>query len=144
MGLEGFFSLAAMALSLVHGKEKDRFLRTLFYLCLPQVMCESMRIESISWLFVKSEQLFCFLLCEGVLAWYALRAEPKKLRSWAPAITGLVTCGIVIVAEFAKDGKIVSPFSGQMISQWIIYGVVALALAAMAIMEHRGYRRIAN
>ena len=48
------------------------------------------------------------------------------------------------MAEFAKDGKIVSPFSGQMISRWIIYGVVAVALAAMAIMEHRGYRRIAN
>lgn len=142
--LEGLFALIAMVLSLVHRDEKYRWVRTLFYLCLPQIICESLRWISISWRFVRSEQLFCFLLCEGVLAWYALRTEPKKLRSWTPAITGLVVCGVVIVAEFAKDGKIVSPFTGQMISQWIIYGVVAIALAVMAFMEHKGYKGIHN
>ena len=136
--LEGLFSLVAMALSLVHREEKYRWVRTLFYLCLPQIICESLRLTSISWRFVRSEQLFCFLLCEGVLAWYALRSGKGRLRSWIPAITGLIVCGLVIVAEFAKDGKIT--LGGHMISQWIIYGVVAAALGVMAAMEHRGYR----
>ena len=138
--LEGIFSLIAMILSLVHRDEKYRWIRTLFYLCLPQIIHESLRWVSISWRFVRSEQLFCFLLCEGVLIWYALRAEPKKLRSWVPALTGLLVCGVVIVAEFAKDGKIM-PF-GHMMSQWAIYGIVAAMLALMAFMEHKGHQRI--
>ena len=134
---EGFFSLIAMVLSLVHGKEKDRFLRTLFYLCLPQILLESMRSESISWLFVRSEQLFCYLLCEGVLVWYAFRAGRKKMRSWLPAIVGLVVCGIVIVGEFALDGKIT--FGESAAPQWIIYSIIAAALAVLAVMEHHGH-----
>ena len=136
--LEGFFSLAAMVLSLVHGKEKDRFLRTLFYLCLPQVMCESMRIESISWLFVKSEQLFCFLLCEGVLVYYAIRRNPGSFRSWLPALAGLPVAGLIVVGEFALDGKIT--FGGEAAPFWAIYIVYALALGFLAFMEHRGRR----
>ena len=140
--LEGIFSLIAMILSLVHRDEKYRWVRTLFYLCLPQIIHESLRWVSISWRFVRSEQLFCFLLCEGVLVWYALRGERKKLRAWAPALTGLLVCGVVIVAEFAKDGKIM-PF-GHMMSQWAIYGVVAVMLALMAFMEHKGHKRLSN
>lgn len=138
--LEGAFSLVAMVLSLVHRDEKHRWLRTLFYLCLPQILCESMRNTSIAWLFVRSEQLFCFLLCEGVLVWYAFRAGRKRLGSWAPALTGLGVCALVIVAEFALDGKIA--FGSHLISHWLIYGVVVAGLAAMAVMEHRGYRKI--
>ena len=137
---EGFFSLIAMVLSLVHGKEKDRFLRTLFYLCLPQILLESMRSESISWLFVRSEQLFCYLLCEGVLVWYAFRAGRKQLSSWIPAVVGLVVCGIVIVGEFALDGKIT--FGESAAPQWIIYSIIAATLAVMAVMEHRGHAAV--
>ena len=137
---EGFFSLIAMVLSLVHGKERDRFLRTLFYLCLPQILLESMRSESISWLFVRSEQLFCYLLCEGVLVWYAFRAGRKEMRSWIPAIIGLVVCGIVIVGEFALDGKIT--FGESAAPQWIIYSIIAATLAVMAVMEHRGHAAV--
>ncbi len=140
--LEGIFSLIAMILSLVHRDEKYRWVRTLFYLCLPQIIHESLRWVSISWRFVRSEQLFCFLLCEGVLVWYALRGERKKFRAWAPALTGLLVCGVVIVAEFAKDGKIM-PF-GHMMSQWAIYGIVAAMLALMAFMEHKGHKGIHN
>ena len=140
--LEGIFSLIAMILSLVHRDEKYRWVRTLFYLCLPQIIHESLRWVSISWRFVRSEQLFCFLLCEGVLVWYALRTEPKKLRSWQPAITGLIVCAVVIVAEFTKDGKIM-PF-GHMMSQWAIYGIVAVMLAVLAFMEHKGHKRLSN
>ena len=138
--LEGLFAVIAMILALVHKDEKYRWVRTLFYLCLPQLICESLRMNSIAWRFVRSEQLFCFLLCEGVLVWYALKAEHKGFSAWVPAICGLLVCGLIIVAEFAKDGKIM--WGEQMISQWIIYGCVAAGLALIAVMEHRGYRRM--
>ena len=138
--LEGLFSLIAMALSLKHRDEKYRWLRTLFYLCLPQILCESMRNTSIAWLFVRSEMLFCYLLCEGVLAWYAVKAGRKELKNWVPAIVGLVACGIVITGQFAIDGKIT--LGNSLIPEWIIYAVEAAALAAMVVQEHKGYKRM--
>ena len=138
--LEGLFAVIAMILALVHKNETYRWVRTLFYLCLPQVLCESLRMNSIAWRFVRAEMLFCFLWCEGVLVWYAFRADRKKFSSWIPALTGLLVCGLVIFLEFVKDGKIT--FGGQVASQWIVYGVMALGLAGMAAAEHKGYKSI--
>ena len=134
---EGLFCLAAMILCLKHRDERDRFLRTLFYLCLPQVFCESLRTQSIKWLFVRSEQLFCFVFCEGVLFWYGLRMNGKVpfLKRWGAAILGLIVCGLIITAEFALDGKIL--IAGEMIPKWLTYAFVLAGLGAMAVAEHR-------
>ena len=132
----------AAAIALFRRYEKYRWLRTLFYLCLPQILCESLRSTSIAWLFVRAEMWFCYLLCEGVLIWYAFRAGRKQLKSWVPAIVGLVACGIVITAQFAIDGKIT--VGNSAIPQWISYAVEIAALAAVAVAEHKGYRAIKN
>ena len=140
--LAGICCLGAMVFALVRRNDRNRLLRTLFYLCLPMILLESLRQQSINWLFVRVEQLVCFLFCEGVLVWYAFKAGAKKLRSWAPALTGLLVCGIVIVGEFALDGKIL--INDEMISFWLIYGVFAAGLAAMAVAGNIGNRRIRN
>ena len=134
---EGLFSLVAMVLSLRHAGERDRFLRTLFYLCLPQVFCESLRALSIKWLFVRSEQLFCFLFCEATLFWYGLRKKGPVsfLGRWGAALTGLFVCGLIIVAEFALAGKIL--IRETLIPKWITYGFVLAGLGAMAVAEHK-------
>ena len=134
---EGLFSLVAMVLSLYHKDEHDRFLRTLFYLCLPQIFCESLRAMSIKWLFVRSEQLFCFLFCEGMLIWYGIRKKGNVsfLQRFGAALVGLVVCGLIIAAEFALDGKIL--INGEMIPKWITYGVFLAGLGAMAVAEHK-------
>lgn len=134
---EGLFSLLAMVFSLCNKNDRDRFLRTLFYLCLPQIFCESLRALSIKWLFVRAEQLFCFLFCEGVLIWYGIRKKGNihfLHRFWA-ALVGLVVCGLIIAAEFALDGKIL--IHDEMIPKWITYGLVIAGLAAMAVAEHK-------
>ena len=135
--LEGLFSLIAMVLCLKHKDDRDRFLRTLFYLCLPQVFCESLRAQSIKWLFVRSEQLFCFLFCEGVLFWYGLRMKGQVsfLKRWGAALLGLLVCGLIIAAEFALDGKIL--IGGEMIPKWVTYGFMLAGLGAMAVAEHK-------
>ena len=134
---EGLFSLVAMVLSLYHKNDRDRFLRTMYYLCLPQIFCESLRAMSIKWLFVRSEQLFCYLFCEGVLVWHGFRKKGNCsfLRRFGPALIGLLVCGLVIAAEFALDGKIL--INGEMIPKWVTYGFVLAGLAAMAIAEHK-------
>ena len=138
--LEGALSLAAMVFSLRHAKDRDCWLRTLFYLCLPQILCESFRIQAISWLFIKAEQLTCFLVCEGILVWYALRRNPGRFRSWLPALSGLAVCGLLIAIEFALDGKI--RIGGEGLPHWLLYMLMIAGLAALAAAEHKGARPV--
>ncbi len=140
--LEGFLSLAAMVFSLLRGREKNRWLRTLFYLCLPQILCESLRYQPISWLFVKAEQLICYLVCEGILVWYAFSRNPRSFRSWIPAVAGLLVCGLIIAIEFALDGKIL--VGGESLPGWLLYMLMAAGLAVMAFAEHKGARHAAQ
>ena len=135
---EGVMSLVAFVLSLVHRAEPRRLLRTLFYLCLPQILLESLRSEAINLLFIHLEQLVCYLFLEGVLVWYGLAKNRKSFSSWIPALVGLVVCGLVIACEFAVDGKI--HVGDARIPEWIIYSVMACGLAALAAAEHRGNR----
>ena len=72
--LEGVFSLAACALSLVHRKDSDRFRRTVFYLCLPRNSAGEPADAEHFWLFVRAERLTCFLICEGILVALALQS----------------------------------------------------------------------
>lgn len=136
---EGVMSLVAFVLSLVHRDEHRRLLRTLFYLCLPQILLESLRSEAINMLFIHLEQLVCYIFLEGVLVWYALAKNRKSFSSWIPALVGLVVCGLVIACEFAVDGKI--HLGDSRIPEWIIYSVMACGLAAVAAAEHRGNRQ---
>ena len=94
-----------------------------------------------SWLFVPAEQLVCYLLCEGVLVWAAVRGRKVGFRAWVPALVGLLACGVIIAGEFALDGKIMLG-DEEYIPQWVTYGVMALSLAAMAVGEHFALRRI--
>ena len=75
--LEGILSLRVAVFALRNRKDSFVFLRTVFYLCLLQIICESLRATSIRWLFVRYEQLLCYLIAEGILVWYAVAAKKK-------------------------------------------------------------------
>ena len=137
---EGFLSLVAFVLCLKHREEPRRMLRTLFYLCLPQILLESLRADAIRLLFVKMEQLLCFVFVEGVLVWYGWKGGRKRFASWIPALAGLAVCGLTIVEEFMLDEKL-RPF-GTIVPQWISYAAMAAGLVLLAVMEHRGNRRL--
>ena len=137
---EGVAALVACALALRHPEEPDRFRRTVFYLCLPQILLESLRMQSISWLFVRCEQLVCYLICEGILVWYGVRSTRRGFARWRPAAAGLLLCAAVIVGEYALDGKIALP-DGD-IPAGLIYGLVGVFLAWTAWEEHRGHRAL--
>ena len=137
---EGVASLAAFVLSLVHKSEPRRLLRTLFYLCLPQVLLESLRTDAINLLFVHLEQLLCFLFVEGVFVWYAFRLGKNRFSSWVPAIAGVIAAGLIVVMEFLIDGKLL--IGGAHVSPWITYPAMAAVLAVLAVLEHRANRRL--
>ena len=137
---EGILSLAVFVCSLIRKEEPRRFLRTLAWLCIPQIFLESLRSDAINWLLVHVEQLMCFLFVEGVLVWYGWKGGRKSFASWAPALLGLAVCGVIIAGEFALEGKIL--LSGSLIPRWITYLVMGCALAVLAFAEHLGDRNL--
>ena len=131
--LECLVALVIMVVSLCHRKDPRRFTRTVFYLCLCQVFLESLRSTSITWLFVRVEQLLCFLICEGILVFRAIRYRNVK-GAWIPPVVGLVVCALIVGIEFALD-KTAIPHS-------VLYGVMAAALAGLGIAEALGVRAL--
>jgi len=131
----GLFYLAIAVVALLGFKEK-RFWRTLFYLCLVQVFCESLRNQSLFWSqFLRVEQLICMLVVEAILILHGLGLKGEKKR-FIPALTGLLCAGIFVVVEFAVGGKL---FEG--ISIIYFYAVMLLGLALLAFMENWLIRR---
>ena len=129
--LAGIVALAAMVFALVRMKDRDCFMRTLFYICLGQVLLESMRATSITWLFVRAEQLFCFLYVEAVMIVYAVRRCRKgKWTGIIYPVLGLLVCGVVIGAEFALDGKILKDMAKS-----TLYIVMAASLVTLAVAD---------
>jgi len=103
--LEGISLLAAAAVSFRKLKE-HRFLRSVFYFCLPQILLENLRLGSFMWFFcIKVEQLACMLAMFIILIIYGIRSRGKP-RRFLPAGIAVACAGIFIVSEFAMQGKI--------------------------------------
>ena len=137
--LEGILSLCVAVFALLKRKDPLCFIRTLFYLCLFQILCESMRDISLRWLFVRYEQVLCYLVAEGILLWYGIVSARKKKRNFGAAILGLVVCALTVTEEFMMDGKI---FADWELPRVMIYLFMASGLAGMAIAEHIARNRI--
>lgn len=129
--LEGLCALITAIVALTCMKER-RFLRTLFYVCLPQIFCESLHNDSISWLFVRVEQLLCMVVVMTVLVYYALRSPRKPIR-FLPPIVGALCAALFVGVEFALDKTDWS--------LWLIYGAMLLGLLALAVAENVGFRQ---
>ena len=132
--LEGLLSLVVFVLCLTCFR-KQRFLRSLFYLCLLQILCESLRTDSFTWLFVKVEQLICMLGAAGVLLVYCVKS-PGVRRRWLPIVYCCLAAGLFVVLEFAFNGKI------PMMPDLLSYGLLLAGLAALCVNEVWAFRRM--
>ena len=131
--LEGLLTLGVLVLCLTCFK-KQRFLRSLFYLCLLQILCESLRTDSFTWLFVKVEQLICMLGAVGVLLVYCVKS-PGVRRRWMPIVYCVPVAAVFVVLEFALNGKIP-------LAKPLCYGIMVVGLALMGLIEVRTFRRM--
>lgn len=103
--IEGVVLLAAAAVSLLCIK-KGRFIRSLFLLCLPQVICENLLNNIFWWIFcIRVEQLLYMVVMTVILIIYAVRARGWKYRL-VPVIVAAACAGLFIIAEFAMEQKI--------------------------------------
>lgn len=127
----GLLCLIVAAVSLFRFRER-RFLRTVYYLCLVQILCESLRNQSLIWSqFIRAEQLLCMVTVLGILLLLGLRARPKT-RRFLPVIAGLLCAGVFVAVEFAVGGKLLNG-----VHPVFFYAVMAAGLAVLAVMECR-------
>ena len=137
--LSAAFALAWAAVAFFRLRSTGRtgwnFTLALFFLALPQVLCESMRSSGIYWLFVHAEQLLCALVLAGVILFWLIKSG-KDLsfpRRWAPLGIYLLCIGALIVIEFAIDGsKIKVP--GMTHAAWHLVMCAVVAVIGVAGM----------
>ena len=133
--LEGLLTLVVFALCIAFFR-KHRFLRSLFYLCLIQILCESLRIDSLMWLFVRVEQLLCMLGVAGVLLVYCVKT-PGVQHRWLPFLYCFPIAGVFVVLEFVFNGKISLP-------HLLCYGVMVAGLLGLSLIEIWAFRRMTS
>ncbi len=131
--LEGLLTLIVFAVCLAWFK-KHCFLRSLFYLCLLQILCESLRTDSITWLFVKVEQLLCMLGLAGVLVVYCVKTPGIRGR-WRPVVYCFPVAAVFVVLEFALNGKIP-------LNQTLCYIIMVAGMALLGWNEVWAFRRM--
>lgn len=130
--LEGLAALIVAVLALTCFKQK-RFVRTVFYLCLPQIILESLHSDSISWLFVRVEQLLSMITLAVVVLLYLLWSA-RSWKNWWPMLVCVACAGLFVGVEFALD-KTSWPIP-------LIYGAMLLGLAVLAVTEIVTFRRV--
>lgn len=137
--LSALFALAVFAVFLLRRKERPipglRLERTAFYLCLPQIFTESLRSDSITWGFVRCEQILCavcllLLLIRGC----SLAGERGFLKAWWPVLVFSLCVGLLVFIEFNLDRNYV-PLS--MAGNYIVMWAVLLVIAACEIFSTR-------
>ena len=139
--LEGILSLRVAVFALQSRKDALCFIRTVFYLCLFQILCESMRDISLRWLFVRYEQLLCYLIAEGILIWYGIVAAREHKWNFSASIIGLLVLGLTVAEEYMLDGKI---FTEWQLPRIAVYIFMFLGLCEMMIAEHYARKKIIN
>lgn len=135
--LEGLSLLIVAAFSRFRLRE-HRFMRSLFWMCLPQILLENMRMGSMMWFFcIRVEQLACMVTMFVILVIYGARTRGGKER-WIPALIALGCAGLFIVCEFAMEGKILFL---QFLDLFACYGLMALGLVILGWTEIWAFKK---
>lgn len=129
--------VTVLALVLLCKKQPDGLLleRVLYMLCVPQVLCEQLRTMTMSWGFVRVEQVLCAVILLALMVRNCYKnqvAEKARVTSaWWPAAVTVLMIGIVTAMEFAIDGKIQLPlplvwtlFIGALVVLLVVYQMV--------------------
>lgn len=115
------------------------FLHTMSFLVLPQILCEQLLGQCMTWGFVRIEQLLCAVIVFGVILNACIRQ--KRASACLPAIAYLVCVAIFIWMEFTLDNKLLF---GIDIPTVICYAIMVAALGCIAGLEQYSYRRLSK
>lgn len=137
--IEALFALICCGVVLFSGRKPLApdgliFRRTVFYLALPQILCESLRAECMKWGFVRVEQVLCAVIAVALCAYTCYPCKKLSfLKRYQPVLAMLVCILIMIGAEFALDKTD--------LTMPVCYGAMIMALLGMAWLENYSIRR---
>ncbi|MBR6187023.1 MAG: prolipoprotein diacylglyceryl transferase [Clostridia bacterium] len=110
------------------------FLRVCYYLCVTQIFCESVRMMSMRWGFVRAEQLLCGIAIFFILLYHCLKTPEKNpLKRFWPLLACLGCVGALVGVEFALDRT--------ELPDWFWYAVMLLILFLFGVVEVLCVRR---
>lgn len=137
--LEGAFLLIAAVISALCFK-KGRFIRSLFLMCLPQLIFENLLNNVFWWIFcIRVEQLIYMAVMAVILVIYTVRAKGWKYRL-LPVIVAAACVGLFVVVEFAMEQKIEALL---FLNVNACYGLMALGTLALGVTEALSARKAA-
>ncbi|MBQ2948086.1 MAG: prolipoprotein diacylglyceryl transferase [Clostridia bacterium] len=128
--LEGIFALlvCVRVLRSSSRREGERFWKALLWLSVSQILCESLRAETIRWGFVRVQQLQCVVFIFLILIVFSGKAQSdRKLAAWLLFVFGV---GIVAFMEYALD-KI------DALPNMVCYLIMASAVLSLGYMIER-------
>ena len=132
--LEALLALIAAVVFAVRKKEDAivslRFERVVYYLCVPQIFCESLRALGMRWGFVRIEQVLCGVIIEGLLIYGCLQYTEGKgfwKRFW-PCFAALGCVVVIVGVEFGLD-------KAPSVPDAVWYCVMIAALVGFATLE---------
>lgn len=128
-------ALIALVISVVFALRKREeklplllFLRVCYYLCVTQIFCESVRMMSMRWGFVRAEQLLCGIAIFFILLYHCVKTPERGfLRRFWPLLACLGLIGGLVGVEFALDRTEIPD------GYW--YGAMLLILALFGAVE---------
>ena len=130
--LEAAVALAALLAFFRLRRRRDgaRFALMLLWWSMGQILCESLRAETLRWGFVRVQQVQCAVFGMAIILW-GLKRVRGKARAVLPAVF-LAGAGAVIALEFALD-RLSWP-------RWLDYALMALSLCMMGVAGHSAVR----
>ena len=130
--LEALCALVILAAVLLAGKRLTgrRLLTALTWWAVTQIFCESLRVESIQWGFVRVQQLLSAFTVAAVILIGTLRLKGSARKQSIPSWIAFAACiGAVIFLEYALD-KLPFPV-------WLAYAAMAAVLGVMGYCAQR-------
>ena len=130
--LEAAAALAVLLLIFRFRPHRDgsRFALALLWWSMGQILCESLRAETLRWGFVRVQQVQCAVFGMAALLWGLKRVKGKA--GTALPLVYLAGVGAVIALEFALD-RLSWP-------RWLDYSLMALSLCCMGAAGHAAVR----
>lgn len=131
--LEG---VCALAVYFLVQKSRPRFPcdqaeTAVFFLCLCQIFCESLRAVSIRWGFIRCEQVLCAFTVLALIGLEHVRLSRKRGSSnWLTSLfpAAVLSIGLLVAIEYALDK---SQFSRE-----FCYAMMLFVLALLAKIKH--------
>lgn len=130
--LEALCALAVLAAVLLCGERLKgrRLLTALTWWAVTQIFCESLRVESIQWGFVRVQQLFSAVTVAAVILIGTIRLKGAQRKRCIPSWIAFAACiGAVIFLEYALD-KLPFPV-------WLDYAAMAAVLGVLGWSAQR-------